>query len=241
MVHNHQESYTTIYIGTVLKSLLISCILFCGLGVGSAKLYRIYEKAITPPRILADVTRKDDETPLLQTHMVLLENIKENIPSDKSSWAHEKAIRDTAEEIPLCAKGVTTKSYMDADAVTNEDSAQYKLLSAMHVDARGHYETDDGYLAVALGSYYGPVGTKYIIELDSGVTFKAIKADEKADKDVFDGCTHRFDGSMLEFILDSDKAAEYYGVVNGYVCQGNLNNSKEFKGAITSIKRVTLD
>ena len=75
MVRNHQESYTTIYIGTVLKSLLVSCILFCGLGVGSAKLYRIYEKAITPPRILADVTRKDDETPLLQTHMVLLENI----------------------------------------------------------------------------------------------------------------------------------------------------------------------
>ena len=240
-MHNHQESYTTIYIGTVLKSLLISFVLFCGIGTGSAKLYKFYENAVTPPRILADVTRKDDETPLLQTHMVRLENSKENIPSDKSSWEHEKVVRDTAEEIPLCATGITTKSYMDADAVTNEDSAQYKLLSAMHADARGHYETDDGYLAVALGSYYGPVGPKYIIELDSGVTFKAIKADEKAEEDVFDGCTHRFDGSMLEFILDSDKAAEYYGVVNGYVCQGNLNNSKEFTGAITSIKRVTLN
>ena len=131
---------------------------------------------------------------------------------------------------------------MDASTVTNEDSKQYQLLSSMHVNNKGHYETDDGYLAIALGSYYGPVGTKYIIELDSGVTFKAIKADEKDDNDVFDGCTHRQDGSMLEFILDSDKAGEYYGVAdNGYVCQGDLNNSKEFHGAIVSIKKVTMN
>lgn len=194
-----------------------------------------------PDVIYAQDYSTENDTDLLTVHLPLLRNIRDNIPHSDEEKTHEELIRSTAEEIPLCYEGSTVKSYMDGSAVTNTESAQYQLLSQMHINERGHYETDDGYIAIALGSYYGPVGTKYIIELDSGITFKAIKADQKSDEHVYNGCQHQIDGSMLEFILDSDTAGNYYGIKNDYVCGGNLNNSPDFNGAITSIKRVTVE
>lgn len=191
--------------------------------------------------------RKEADTAIatqMETTMEVLKNISSQVqainalPSEQQEY--EKRIRETSEEIPLCAYGIYTKSYMDADTVTDEDSLQYKLLSQMHINEKGLYETDDGYVAIALGSYYGGVGTKYLITLDTGVTFKAIKADEKADEHVYDGCIHKVDGSMMEFILDTDKASQYFGLSNGYVAGGNLNNSNDYRGDIVEIRQVTI-
>ena len=186
------------------------------------------------------VTSDEDQVNLLEVHLPLLNNIKDNLPANDEEKSLDELIYETAEEIPLCYEGSTTKSYMDGSTVTDTASIQYQLLSSMHINEKGHYETDDGYIAVALGSYYGAVGTKYIITLDNGISFKAIKADQKADEHVYNGCQHRQDGSMLEFILDTEVAGNYYGMKNGYVAGGNLNNVSEFNGAIVSIKCVTV-
>lgn len=152
--------------------------------------------------------------------------------------AHEKALIDSAVEVPLCISGSTVKSYMDGAKVTNVATAQYQLLQTMHINEKGNYETDDGYIGVALGSYYGPIGAKYIVTLSTGKTLKVIKADAKADQDVYDGCYHKEDSSMMELIIDTKTAGDYYGVVNGYVSAGNFDNQDEYHGAIVSMKRV---
>ena len=192
--------------------------------------------------VYAEYYRDEGESEkLLEVHLPLLRNIQDNLPHSDEERSHDELVRSTAEEIPLCEEGSTVKSYMDGSTVTNTASVQYQLLSTMRINEKGQYETDDGYIAIALGSYYGPVGSKYIIELDTGITFKAIKSDQKSDEHVYNGCQHRVDGSMLEFILDTETAGNYFGMKNGYVCGGNLNNSSDYNGAITSIKKVTID
>lgn len=145
-----------------------------------------------------------------------------------------------SEEIQICSNPGTShvKTYMDGAKVTNTASAQYQLLQTMHINEQGFYATDDGYIGVALGSYYGPIGTKYLVTLENGTTLKVIKADAKADIHVYNGCYHRQDGSMMEFIVDTQTAGNYWGFRNGYVLGGNFNNAPEFQGAIVKMERV---
>lgn len=141
---------------------------------------------------------------------------------------------------PVCPNPLNgeTKSYMDGAKVTNTASKQYQLLQTMHINDQGFYATDDGFIGVALGSYYGPIGSKFTVTLSNGNTFKVIKADEKSDNDVYNGCYHKQDGSMMEFVIDTETAGEYWGMINGYVLGGNFNNCEQFNGTIVSMERV---
>lgn len=227
---------------TILTSLAV--VLVSGLCYGTHEVYAaassLFSTGTSTSSTTLSTTSEEDIRPMTEEHLVILQNIQDNLPKNSEQESEYAQIQSSLTNLELCAEGNTTKSYMDGATVTDETSNQYQLLSQMHVNDRGHYETDDGFLAVALGSYYGPVGTKYIITLDSGVQLKAIKADEKADEHMIGGCTHYQDGSMMEFILDSETAANYYGEMNGYVAGGNLNNIDMWKGAIVSIQRVDL-
>lgn len=44
----------------------------------------------------------------------------------------------------------------------------------------GFFYTYDGYMAVALGSYFGGLGERYGFTLSSGVVLKVIKAEPKS-------------------------------------------------------------
>ena len=167
-----------------------------------------------------------------------IKNSKEKKEKKEKKRKEEKKMIENSVDIPLCAKGKNVKSYMDGSTVTNQESDQYKLLKTMHINHRGNYETDDGFIGVAFGSYYGPVGTKYIVDLDSGIQLKVIKADEKADEHVNNGCVHKIDESMMEMIIDEPTAAAYYGMINGYVLGGNFNNSPDYQGNIIRIRKV---
>lgn len=134
------------------------------------------------------------------------------------------------------------KSYMDLNKITCEESKQYKMKSKYKLDKRGHYYyKENGYTfyIVALGSYFGNIGDKFKIELDSGITFYAMIGDEKADKDTYSGYCHKCDYSVIEFIINTRKAKKYYGVgENGYILNGNFNNSKEWKGKIKKVWKL---
>lgn len=145
------------------------------------------------------------------------------------------------EEIEACALG-RTKTYMDYRTVTNTSSTQYWYIkNVMHTDEKtGFLLDEDGFIGVALGTYFGPVGSRYYITLESGVVIPVIKIDQKDDRHTdSNGCAQRWDGSVFEFVIDSDIADRYYGhYANGLVLQGNYSNYYLYQGSIVKIEKV---
>lgn len=145
-------------------------------------------------------------------------------------------------EVGACAYG-DTKSYMDFRAVTDPSSAQYWLIKdEMEVDPLTGFLLDkDGFIGVALGSYYGRIGDRFYFTLESGVVLPVIKVDEKADKDTDpSGCYHVSDGSVIEFVIDASVANEFYGYYpNGLVLQGNFANYSIYDGNIIKVEKVS--
>ena len=141
----------------------------------------------------------------------------------------------TYENIPLCGENHSSfKSYMDWRAVTDTSSKQYELLNSgiFNMDS-GLLITEDGYVAVALGSRYGAVGDKFRITLSTGTVFKAIKADAKSDAHTVNGCHHSQDGSLVEFIVDTTSLR--YENRFAYA-MGDISYVKGYEGIVTSIE-----
>ena len=145
-----------------------------------------------------------------------------------------------AEEIEVCASS-SGKTYEDYRMITDETSNQYKLIkSKLKVDKKTGFLYDkDGFLAVALGYQFGPVGTRYYFTLDTGIVLPLIKTDEKDPKDASDGCAVDINGTVIEFVIDEDAALKHFGTItNGLVLDGNYNNSPDFAGSIVKIERI---
>jgi hypothetical protein len=145
-----------------------------------------------------------------------------------------------AEEIEVCASS-SGKTYEDYRMITDGTCNQYKLIkSKLKVDKKTGFLYDkDGFLAVALGYQFGPVGTRYYFTLDTGIVLPLIKTDEKDPKDASDGCAVDINGTVIEFVIDADAALKHFGTItNGLVLDGNYNNSPDFAGSIVKIERI---
>ena len=139
--------------------------------------------------------------------------------------------------IPVCRMS-SSKSYMDY-RVINEESQQRQIIDELTLNENGLLYSDDGYMAVALGSYFGELGSKYVLTLETGNQLKVIKVEAKADEDTINGCVHKSDDSVIEFVLHGDLAEQYWGVApNGFINSGNFNNVDEFKGNIVKIEKL---
>lgn len=114
--------------------------------------------------------------------------------------------------------------------VTDTTSRQYALIQTLSNRGDGILIDTDNHVAVALGRYYGAIGSKYLVTLDNGKQFKVVKADGKDDKDVVNGCYHASNNSIMEFVIDTY-------TLNPYVLKmGDLNYQEEFKGIIVKIE-----
>ena len=146
-----------------------------------------------------------------------------------------------SEEIEVCALS-SAKTYMDYRATTLVSSRQYQFIhNYLNVDKKtGFLYDDEGFIAVALGSYYGTIGDRYYFTLDSGIVLPLVKAEQKADEDTdYSGCYQKYDKSIMEFVIDSDYASSYFGSRgNGLVLNGNYNNYSLFSGNIVKIEKV---
>lgn len=140
------------------------------------------------------------------------------------------------EPIEVCSAS-STKSYMDYSKITSPSSKQYKYTRELMTINDGLLYSDDGYIGVALGSYFGDIGSKFIFKLSSGVELKLIKVEEKSDKHTNNGCDHQEDKSVIEFVVDSVTNKFYIGD-NGYIASGNYNNLDIFSGSIIEILKV---
>jgi hypothetical protein len=140
-------------------------------------------------------------------------------------------------KIDVCYSG-SNKTYMDYKMITNKLSKQYQYIKTnMTVNEKGYLVDNDGYIGVALGSYFGEIGTKYIFTLESGIKLRLVKVEKKADNHTNNGCEQKWDKSVIEFVIDENIAREYYKTPkNDYVNGGNFN--KVFNGKIIEIKRV---
>lgn len=145
------------------------------------------------------------------------------------------------EEIENCAR-TGAKTYMDYRMTTVVNSAQYQFIhNNLTVDTNTGFLYDkDGFIAVALGSYFGKIGDRFYFTLDSGVVLPLVKAEQKADVDTDAmGCQHLYDTSIIEFVIDSDYAGEYFwNNGNGLVLNGNYNNYPLFDGDIEKVEKV---
>lgn len=128
------------------------------------------------------------------------------------------------ETVPVCAPNSTFKSWMDYRKITSATSRQWKLQQYATTDESGFRKIDE-YFMVAMAKQYGPVGTKYIITLSSGVSIPVIIGDVKSGTT----CVHP-DTSMLEFIIDVES------ILPVVKRSGNVN--KVFEGTIVEIRVV---
>lgn len=146
-----------------------------------------------------------------------------------------------SEEIKSCAYN-RTKTYMDYRSTTAKTSKQYIFIhEKMTVDEKtGFLYDQDGFIGVALGSFYGQIGDRFYFTLESGVVLPLVKVEEKAEVDTdASGCYHISDSSVIEFVIDRYAAAEYFGNQgNGLVLNGNYNNYPLFSGQIVKVEKV---
>ena len=137
----------------------------------------------------------------------------------------------------VCSSGYV-KTYMDYKKIKTKTSKQYKYISKyMNSNEKGFLVDKDNYIGVALGSYFGEIGTKYLFTFENGTSVPVVKVEAKSDRHTINGCYQYMDKSVLEFVIDVDKASKYYGVgSNGYILNGSYGNV--FKGKIKKIERV---
>lgn len=173
------------------------------------------------------VTFDFDSLDITAVEKMLQDEIQDMKNTPKESWS----------DAGVCSSS-PSKSYEEGNIDWVPSSKQYEIMQQLHINDMGMYESEDGYLAVALGSYYGAVGTKYKITLDTGIILKVIKADEKANKDVVNGCYHKEDSSVIEFIIHEPAASLFFPTSNGYVNGGNFNNHPNFQGSIIKIEKL---
>ncbi len=117
--------------------------------------------------------------------------------------------------------------------ITDTTSKAYEIISTLHVE-NGIY-TDGEYIAVAMSNYYGQVGDRFKITLESGRVMKVIMADTKAPQHVENMCTS-LDGSMLELIVDVSSVEQLYPDVALY---GDFDLL--FTGSVTKVERMIRD
>jgi Membrane protein involved in colicin uptake len=134
--------------------------------------------------------------------------------------------------VGVCSFTSSRKTYMDYRAI-HPDSLQMRIIqSSTTLQPDGLLTTDDGFIAVALGSTYGSLGSKYRITTDTGQVFKVIKVDAKSDAHTINGCQDA-SGAMIEFVIDIDMMSASYPTVS---ITGNFNSLYRFSGNIIKIE-----
>jgi len=140
---------------------------------------------------------------------------------------------------------IRSVTYMFYTKITNRTAPQYHLLNTMNLVSY----TDDGfvkigeYYAVALGSSFGPIGSKFIIETDEGEEIKIIKADRKSDNHTVNGFAQKNDHSIVEFLLNPNNEfiKELRAKGGNVAARINSHCRGVFSGNISNIYNVVDD
>lgn len=130
------------------------------------------------------------------------------------------------------------KPYEDYWMITDITSKSYQFLNSsdVRINSEGYMMYQNEYYCVALGHYFGTIGDRFLITLDSGFQFKAIIGDMKSRLHTdATGYAHQ-NGHIVEFIIDSNHPymqninIKYHGLINVA--------DPKFNGKIINIERI---
>lgn len=187
---------------------------------------------ISPTLSILKPDTKTDNTKEIKLNIdFLIQNIsKEDLPQEfqiiidntvNKMLEDNKHIWEVKEEFEYVvhknAPKNTRKSYMSYKAITSRTSPQYKLQQIAYTGTHGIRQVN-GRFCIALGSAYTKViGTYVDIILENREVIPCILADQK--QDIHTDETHRvcFDGSLVEFVVDTDY------VINRVIKSGDLS------------------
>lgn len=122
------------------------------------------------------------------------------------------------------------KTYMDYDAITNRNSAQYKMQQSAVTDENG-LRVYDGKYCIAVGTYYASeTGVEIDVTLESGRVLNCITGDIKSNAHT-DSMNRQMpgNGNVVEFIVDTDSLP---GAARK---AGDISRIPGFEGSIVSI------
>lgn len=169
------------------------------------------------------------------TAVSLAENIARKATEEYTVHAEPVVMYYSMNKDMTVPKGDTSfKSYMDYTCITNTGSEQYQMQQTAYTDD-GLRRYKNGDYMIAMGTYYGEVGDRFIITLDSGVKFNAIMGDIKADchtdeKNMY----YPMNGgkkNVIEFIVDTPELPEMAREMGDISYDG-------FEGNVISIERI---
>lgn len=137
------------------------------------------------------------------------------------------------EDLSLTGAPLTSNSackpWMDYRAVTDTASTQWAIISQAYHRDDGLLEVN-GCILVALGSYWGPVGTTYRAVI-GGREVYLMKGDAKQDCHTYGGYGYEGqNGHLIEVIVDTDYLDEMAGIM------GDCDFLEALTGEVTELE-----
>ena len=186
-----------------IMSVLIGIILIFGLSINSLAVYA-YDSGIT-------------------THELI--HTPEVVEDSEYEYGHM--------EFCNCGTDHTNKPFEWWSDITDTNSPQWDLIhNYLIVQEDGTLQTDDGFIACALGRHFGKIGTKWIFICEDGSEIKVIKTDEKQDR-------HTKNGDLIHGIICNELIELVVDSKISKTCpSGNFKDLPGLEGNIIGWKQV---
>lgn len=165
--------------------------------------------------------------------LIVIPNISESSIEDKIEATELITVNVPLKE----TNGSWFKPYMDYRKMTDETSKQYKFINQenVSVNEKGMLMLDEEFYCVALGYYFGDIGSKYIITLETGQKIKVVKAESKNPIHTDNEGYLAQNGHIVEFLVDTNSN---YLRENKVFYHGNIGALEMFKGNIIQIEKI---
>lgn len=132
-----------------------------------------------------------------------------------------------------CGTDHTNKPFEWWSDITDTNSPQWDLIhNYLIIQEDGTLQTDDGFIACALGRHFGKIGTKWIFICEDGSEIKVIKTDEKQDR-------HTKNGDLIHGIICNELIELVVDSKISKTCpSGNFKDLPGLEGNIIGWKQV---
>lgn len=186
-----------------IMSVLIAIMLIFGLSINSLAVYA-YDSGIT-------------------THELI--HTPEVVKDGEYEYGHM--------EFCNCGTDHTNKPFEWWSDITDTNSPQWDLIhNYLIIQEDGTLQTDDGFIACALGRHFGKIGTKWIFICEDGSEIKVIKTDEKQDR-------HTKNGDLIHGIICNELIELVVDSKISKTCpSGNFKDLPGLEGNIIGWKQV---
>ena len=202
---------------TEIKPILI-LILVCAtiLSIGMVKVEKTKNK---PTETVSNNVITEDANETIESEII--EEPEEELEATESTET-ETLIDYDDYNVP---SNNSIKSYMDYRHITSKNSRQYQLQNSLaYTDSYGIRMVGDRY-CVAVGSYYTTTIGQYIdIELENGQVIQGILADCKDDSHTDSANQINPNGSVVEFVVDTNMLDEIAKIMGDLSYIGGWNS-----------------